>query len=87
MAGAGVAGPPHGCIRFADLRDAPLQKIGVSQASALMDLEALVSLERLRELRLLQGPLTDADRAQLGARRPGRRESSSPTAPDPLPVL
>lgn len=49
-------GPPHGCIRFTDLPDAPLQKIWASHASALMDLDVLASLERLRQVRLLHCP-------------------------------
>jgi hypothetical protein len=64
-------GPSHGRISFADLQDAPLQKIWISQASTLLDLEALASLNRLRELRLLHCRLDDTDRAALTA-LPGR---------------
>lgn len=58
---------PHGRIDIADLSDAYLERMWVSNAPELQNIEALLECPRLRELRLVKCQLSDSDRRLLGS--------------------
>lgn len=58
-------GPPHQLIDLADVTDAPLELIWVSDAVHLHGIATLAAHSRLRNVRLTRCPLSPSDRAAL----------------------
>lgn len=58
---------PHGQIDIADLSGPYLQRMWVSNAPELLNLEALLECPRLLELRFVKCRLSDSDRRLLGS--------------------